>query len=591
MRVDFIFEKPNQKNKGGHEAVDRQDQIAPEIVKTIPATLNVIDRGYNIVATGGNISRTSESNNKIIGKKCHKVFQQRDNPCPWCKIDQVLKTGDTINEITTPDDPREKLAKRPLNIYLSPLKDKHGNIMGVLELATDITQIRKADEERKQAEEALQESEAKYHALYNTMKEGVAIHKVVYDESGEAKDYIILDVNPSYEKILGLKEEKAVGQRASELYGTGQAPYIDLYEKVAASREPRSFETYFPAMDKHFRISAFSPRRGQFATVFTDISERKQAEEALQRIHGELERQVKERTAELVKANEQLKREIEERKQLEEALRVKDNAIKSAINAIAFAEVGGNLTYVNKSFLKLWGYDSDRHVLGRPAMEFWQEPDKALELMESLRYGRNWKGELVAKRPDGSTFDAQISASMIADGAGTPTQMMASFLDITERKLAEQALKEKEAELTIKARNLEEVNTALRVLLKRRQEDKGELEQKVLSNVKDLVLPYLERLQKTSLDANQISCVSIMESNLNEIISPFSRKLSSKYLRLTPTEIRVADLVKNGKTTKEIAEFMNLSEKTIQAHRDNIRKKTGIKHKKTNLRSYLSSLQ
>jgi PAS domain S-box-containing protein len=591
MGVDFIFEKPNQKNKDGHEAVDIQEHIAPEIVKTIPATLNVVDRDYNILAIGGNISRTSESNNEIIGKKCHEVFQKREHPCPWCKIGQVLTTGDTINEITTPDDPREKLTKKPLNIYLSPLKDKHGNIMGVLELATDITPIRKADEERKQAEEALRESEAKYHSLYDTMREGVAIHEVVYDESGEAKDYIILDVNPSYEKTLGLKKEKAVGQRASELYGTGQAPYIQIYEKVAASREPLSFETYFPAMDKHFSISVFSPRRGQFATVFADITERKQAEEALQRIHGELERQVGERTAELVGANEQLKREVDERKQVEEILRVKDNAIKSAINAIAFAEVGGNLTYVNKSFLKLWGYDSDRHVLGRPAMEFWQEPDKALELMESLPYRRNWKGELVAKRPDGSTFDAQISASMITDGAGTPTQMMASFLDITERKRAEQALKEKEAELTIKAKNLEEVNTALRVLLKRREEDKGELEQKVLSNVKDLVLPYLERLQKTSLDANQISCVSIMESNLNEIISPFSRKLSSKYLRLTPTEIRVADLVKNGKTTKEIAEFMNLSEKTIQAHRDNIRKKTGIKHKKTNLRTYLSSLQ
>ena len=591
MSVDFIFEKRNQKNEGGHEAVDIQEHIAPEIVKTIPATLNVVDRDYNIVAIGGNISRTSERNNRIIGKKCHKVFQKRDYPCPWCKIDQVLKTGDTINEITTPDDPREKLVGKPLNIYLCPLKDKHGDIMGVLELATDITQIRKADEERKQAGEALRGSEAKYHSLYDTMKEGVAIHEVVYDESGEAKDYIILDVNPSYEKILGLKKEKAVGQKASELYGTGQAPYIEIYEKVAASRAPLSFETYFPAMDKHFSISVFSPRRMQFATVFADITERKQAEEALQKIHGELERQVRERTAALVKANEQLKREVEERKQVEETLRVKDNAIKSAINAIAFAEVGGNLTYVNKSFLKLWGYNSDRHVLGRPAMEFWQEPDKALELIESLRYRRHWKGELVAKRPDGSTFDVQISASMIADGAGTPTQMMASFLDITERNLAEQALKEKEAELTIKAKNLEEVNTALRVLLKRREEDKGELEQKVLSNVKDLVLPYLEGLQKTSLDANQISCVSIMESNLNEIISPFSRKLSSKYLRLTPTEIRVADLVKNGKTTKEIAEFMNLSEKTIQAHRDNIRKKSGIKHKKTNLRSYLSSLE
>jgi DNA-binding CsgD family transcriptional regulator len=136
----------------------------------------------------------------------------------------------------------------------------------------------------------------------------------------------------------------------------------------------------------------------------------------------------------------------------------------------------------------------------------------------------------------------------------------------------------------------ENVNTALRVLLKRREEDKAELEEKVLSNVRDLVLPYMERLRQTRLDANQMLCLDILESNLNDIISPFARKLSSKYLSLTPTEIRVANLVKEGKTTKEIAEFMHLSDKTIESHRNNVRKKLGIKGKKTNLRTRLLSI-
>ena len=458
------------------------------------------------------------------------------------------------------------------------------NVKSYFAFITDITK-------RKQAEEALRESEARYHSLYDTMREGVAIHEVVYDASGEAKDYIILDVNPSYEKILGLKKEKAVGRKASELYGTGQAPYIETYAEVAGSRQPTSFDTYFPPMDKHFSISVFSPRCGQFATVFADITDRKRVEEKLQRAHDELELQVREQTVELVQANEELKREIEERKQVEESLQVKDNAIESSINGFAFAEFGGNLTYVNKAFLRLWGYRTNRDVLGRPAYEFWQQPEKVLEVVELLSAGGAWVGELVAKKSDGSAFDVQVSASMIVDEAGNPTHMMASFLDITERKLADQALRAKEAELRSKAKNLEDVNTALRVLLKRREEDKSELEQKVLSNVKDLVLPYLEGLKKTSLDANQSFCVSILESNLNDIVSPFSHRLSSKYLGLTPTEIRVADLVKEGKTTKEIAEFMNVSAKTIEAHRDNIRKKIGIKHKKTNLRTYLSSLQ
>ena len=140
-------------------------------------------------------------------------------------------------------------------------------------------------------------------------------------------------------------------------------------------------------------------------------------------------------------------------------------------------------------------------------------------------------------------------------------------------------MRPKAAELAAKSYNLEETNTALRVLLKRREEDKGELEEKVLTNVKELVIPYLEKLKKTSLDGHQISCISILESNLNDIISPFSRK------------IRVDYFVKAFKTNKEISEFMNVSAKTIETHRDNLRKKMGIKHKKTNLRTYLSSVQ
>jgi PAS domain S-box-containing protein len=292
MSADLIFEKPKQKNKGGNEGMNMQQHIEPKILETMPATLNVVDTDYNILAIGGNISRTSQSKDKIIGKKCYEVFQKREDPCPWCKIDEVMKTGDTINEMTTPDDPREKVVKKPLNVYVCPLKDKDGNIMGVLELATDISQIRKADEERKQAQEALRKSEAKYRSLYDTMEEGVAIHEVVYDASGEAKDYIISDVNPTYETITGLKKEKALGHKASELYGTGQAPYIEIYATVAVSRQPTSFETYFEPMGKHFSISVFSPRRGQFATVFTDVTERKRAEEALQRAHEELELRV-----------------------------------------------------------------------------------------------------------------------------------------------------------------------------------------------------------------------------------------------------------------------------------------------------------
>jgi DNA-binding CsgD family transcriptional regulator len=135
--------------------------------------------------------------------------------------------------------------------------------------------------------------------------------------------------------------------------------------------------------------------------------------------------------------------------------------------------------------------------------------------------------------------------------------------------------------LEIKTSKLEEVNTALRVLLKRREEDKAVLEEKVLFNMRELVILLLEKPQRTGLDKRQKVYVSILESNLTDIISPFSRRLSSLYLDLTPTETEVANLVKHGKTTKEMAELLDLSGRTIDTHRDNIRRKLGIKTKKT----------
>jgi len=168
--------------------------------------------------------------------------------------------------------------------------------------------------------------------------------------------------------------------------------------------------------------------------------------------------------------------------------------------------------------------------------------------------------------------------------------IMGINIDITKRKKTEEALKEREKELELKSHNLEESNIALKVLLKRRDEDKKELEEKILLNVKELVIPHLEKLKKSGLDEKQKTHVNILESNLNEITSSFSHNLSSKYINFTPTEIQIANLLRQGKTSKQIAELINSSPKTVSFHRENIRRKLGLRNKKTNLKSYLSLL-
>ena len=106
-----------------------------------------------------------------------------------------------------------------------------------------------------------------------------------------------------------------------------------------------------------------------------------------------------------------------------------------------------------------------------------------------------------------------------------------------------------------------------------------------------VLVPYLDRLSQSKLDERQKSYISLAQASLNDIISPFIGKLSSKFLKLTPTEIQVANLIKHGKTTKDIAEILYLAVETVKFHRRNIRKKIGISNKKANLRTYLLSIQ
>ena len=200
----------------------------------------------------------------------------------------------------------------------------------------------------------------------------------------------------------------------------------------------------------------------------------------------------------------------------------------------------------------------------------------------------------------GHFFDCNLFP--IVDDDGSVKRFTVFVQDVTERFKCEEALRkagkelehqvnEKTRELMDKTQNLEEVNTALRVLLKKRDEDKKELEKKVLLNVGEMVEPYLSKLKKTKLDDMQRTYLGIIESNLNDIISPFVCGVSINLLNFTPTELQVANLVKQGKTTKEIASILNLSAKTIEFHRDNIRKKLGINNRKINLRTHLLSLE
>ncbi len=156
-----------------------------------------------------------------------------------------------------------------------------------------------------------------------------------------------------------------------------------------------------------------------------------------------------------------------------------------------------------------------------------------------------------------------------------------------EIKTLNQRLEDKVNERTAE---LEEMNAALKVLLKKNEKDMIEIEEKIISNYESLILPFVHKLKETLPEKKQESLVDIIEFNLKKVTSAFSKKLNEPMKHLTPAEIQIASMIKQGLTNKEIANVLDNSVRTVTNHRENIRQKLNLKNTKINLRSFLSTL-
>lgn len=298
---------------------------------------------------------------------------------------------------------------------------------------------------------------------------------------------------------------------------------------------------------------------------------KKELERELKRSHQELERTVRKQTARLRRTNEQLKALLNATTDTAFLIGLQGNVIAS--NSVTAERFNMPLD----KFLGSCSYDLMSPALAKA------RKGKAGKV---IRTGKPCRFE---DKRRGIIFDSTIYP--VFDEQEKVVQLAIYGRDITDQRQAEEGIRDGEKELKNRTQELEETNAALKVLLKRRDEDRIELEEKVVANVTELVEPYLAKIKQGRLDGKQTACVGIIESNLRDIISPLAHKLSSKLFSLTPKEIRVAGLVKGERTTKEIAELMDIFIKTVEYHRDNIRKKLGIKNEKVNLRSRLISVQ
>ncbi len=351
--------------------------------------------------------------------------------------------------------------------------------------------------------------------------------------------------NGTAQELLGLQAEEFEGRRLSHLvHASDQRNYLRLLSQIARGRKRRGrVEVRLLRQSDEFayvqmEVQAFweAGRFGGWQLTFMDIDPQKRLET-------------------------ELRRSIEKYSSIFRAAR-------EAI--IVFSTVSGKILEANPFACHLYGYEP-AEILHLSHLDLSARPAQALQ---AVTLEHNSIPVCQHKRKDGSVFSAEVSISYF-DQQGTRLSTMV-VRDITRRQEAEQSLRES--------------NAALKALLKQRELDRTELEESLLDNVQQLVLPYVEKLQTSRLSDQQRLYVEMLASQLKTVTSPFIRKLSSRFLGLTPTELRVAELIRQGRTSKEIAEVLVCSETTVLFHRQNIRKKLGIKQQKVNLQSYLVSL-
>jgi len=418
------------------------------------------------------------------------------------------------------------------------------------ELEQRIQELKRDVVKQKQIEATLKNCEKNFRAFLNSP----ADISMITDTTGKilyANEFLAERFNRSVDELIGLSVWDLMGE-TSPIIAESRKAYADEVIKTCKpvrfqdERKGMWFDNiYIPIFDEQEQVS-------QVACFARDITELKQSEEKFKKMF---------------------------------------HLSPSALVTTSLED--GKIISTNASFSRITGY-SESEVIGSTTIEvgFWIKPEDCKYVTQKLKKDEAFINlELEYYDKQGEIRLGKFSAGIISIQENQ--YILTAIEDITEKKRLEEALlqankglEEKVNERTVE---LEEKNITLKVLLGQRGDDKKKLEEAIMSNVKELVLPNLTRLKNSTLSSKQQTALNVLESNLNEIISPFAGNVSSSYLKLTPPEIQVANFIKHGASSKDIADSLALSQRTIDTHRYNIRKKIGIGGKGVNLRTYLSS--
>ena len=406
------------------------------------------------------------------------------------------------------------------------------------ELRQRVRQLETSEEERRRADEVRREGEHRFHELFDHISSGVAI----YETKDDGRDFEIKDLNKAGQWISKVTKEEIVGKSVLEVFpGVKEFGLFDVFQRVWRSGESQRHPV---SLYKDDRLShwaenfVFKLPSGEIVAVYDDITERKQAEEALQNAHVELERRVEKRTAELRKANEHLRNEIDERKAAEKTLQASEERHRSLLEAspdpIVVYDLKGRATYVNPAFEQTFGWSNEELLdsqIDYVPDENWAETKAAIERM--LRGEKIQSFETRRLTKDGRVLDIQLSSSLLSSQEGEPAGNIVILRDITERRRMEETLESMRSKLL----NLQESerSSIARIL-------HDSIGQNI--SILDFNLTTIEEV----LDEENQERIAEMTTNMRQVIRDSAHKLRDIASGLHPREVQELGLVAGVKT-------------------------------------------
>lgn len=494
-----------------------------------------------------------------VGQTCCQLMHAVENPCEYCPVHSSLLTGKVQRSIKFHPELHQWFV-----IIAQPVQNSSGEIVKVIKSLTDITQ-------HKVTESNFQKIEKYFHFVLQTARDFVIYRLVIHDNNYLSPKVVFL--SPSAKTILGISDPEDFESWIKKFHSSDIKRIIQAYKNA---QKPLR-------LDEEYRV--FTPQKNTSRWIHNVATADMDAKTKTLYLNGVMidTTDRHEMRKELVKSRQHIKS-------------IMDNAAGFVLYRLMIDEkepYGLKMVDVSPSVEKILGKSPENFKVSSYYDNL--HPDDLPSVMEAHEKAlQTGKFEITAR-----VFNPEIDEYIwiyaitvpVQNEEGSTPYINGILLDVTEKRKAYEKLKKREKDLSYHAEKLNEMNAALNVLIEKRDQDKTELEKTILQNINELLLPEIEALKSTSMTKKQIELVDTIELTLKDISSNFLSKLPMDNLRLSPSELNVANYIKQGKSSKEIASFLHVSTKTVKNHRVAIRKKLGITGKRMNLYQYLSSMQ